>query len=242
MYHHISENLNLSLKNMQVPPAEFEQQMHFLHQHGFHCLDLCELIENEQQGTFRPGRSFVLTFDDGYIDNYKNAASILKEYGFFATVFVVVNPIENENKDYLSWHDMRELSPHPFTFGSHTLTHPSLVTLEDARVEHEMVESKKIIEDRLGQPVDLLAYPYGVSNERVRDLARKSGYKAACGVTLGYSSQFNVWRVPVNKHENDLMFNWKAIGGYHVYTWCLTQTLVGRKMRALKRYVKGASL
>ena len=81
MYHHISESLGLSVKNMDVSPDEFEQQMRFLFQKGFRCLSLSEVINNWQQGKPQPERSFVLTFNDGYIDFYENASPILKKLG-----------------------------------------------------------------------------------------------------------------------------------------------------------------
>lgn len=239
MYHYVSESLHLPLKNIQVSPDEFERQMHFLSQKGFRCLSLSEVIANWQQGKPQPKRSFVLTFDDGYFDVYENVLPILKKFGFTATIFVVVKLIDDGNKRFLSWQEVRELAQNHFTIGSHTLTHPRLISQNHKTIECELGESKKILEDRLGLPVDLLAYPYGESNEHIQDMACKSGYQAACGVTRGHLSQFNLWRVPVNKHESALTFSWKAYGGYHTYTWLLTHTYIGRKMRAIKRYMRG---
>jgi peptidoglycan/xylan/chitin deacetylase (PgdA/CDA1 family) len=239
MYHHISESLVLSVKNMQVSPNEFERQMRFLFQKGFRCLSLSEVITNWQQGKPQLERSFVLTFDDGYIDTYENASPILRKFGFTATIFVVAKPVEEGNKGYLSWQEMRELAQNHFTFGSHTLTHPRLPSLDNKTIERELDESKKIIEDHLGQPVDMLAYPYGKSNERIQDMACKAGYHAACGVTLGHWGPLNLWRVPVKEHESELTFHWKAYGRYYTYTWLIVETYIGRKMRAHKRYIRG---
>jgi peptidoglycan/xylan/chitin deacetylase (PgdA/CDA1 family) len=239
MYHHVSESLGLSEKGLEVFPNEFEQQMRFLFQKGFRCLSLSEVITNWQQGKTQPKRSFVLTFDDGYFDFYENALPILKDFGFTATIFVVVDRIENGNKEYLSWQNIKELTDENFIIGSHTLTHPRLCSLQIETITHELFRSKEIIEDKLGKPVSLLAYPYGESNESVQDIASKSGYQAAFGINIRDLSQFNLWRVPVKKHESKRSFSWKAHGGYYFYTCLLTQTHMGRKMRVVKRYMRG---
>ena len=238
VYHHVSESLHHSSKNMQVSPDEFEQQMYFLSQKGFRCLSLSEVITNWQKGKPQPERSFVLTFDDGYIDYYDNALPILEKFGFTATIFVVVKPIEEGNKRFLSWQEIRELAQKHFTFGSHTLTYPRLRSLDNRTIKLELNELKNILEERLGKLVELLAYPYGELNERIQDMACKSGYLAACGVTVGNLSQFNLWRVPVKEHESEPTFFWKAYGWYYPYTWLLTQTSLGRKMREIKQYIR----
>jgi peptidoglycan/xylan/chitin deacetylase (PgdA/CDA1 family) len=223
---------------MMISPDHFKQQMLFLYLKRFRCLSLSEVVTNLREGKPQPEHSFVLTFDDGYFDTYENASPILKKFGFSATVFVVAKPVEDGNKRYLSWQNMRELAQNNFTFGSHTLTHPRLSSLDHMAIKRELRDSKKVIEDRLGLPVDLLAYPYGDSDEQVRDLACQSGYRAACGVIEGHLTLFNLWRVPINENESKLTIYWKANGGYHTYTWLLVMTSFGRKIRAIKRSIK----
>lgn len=240
-YHHVCESLPpVSYKNMAISVAHFEQQMSLLYQRGLRCLSLLDVLTNWKQDKPQPERSFVLTFDDGYIDNFENASPILKKFGFTATIFVVVKKVEEGNKRYLSWQEIRELAQNQFTFGSHTLTHPRLCSLDNMTIRRELHDSKKIIQDRLGQPVVLLAYPYGESNELIQDIACESGYQAACGVTSGYLTPFNLWRVPINANESELSFYWKSSGGYYRYTWLRETTYVGKKMRAFKRYVNHA--
>jgi peptidoglycan/xylan/chitin deacetylase (PgdA/CDA1 family) len=237
-YHHVVESLGLPVKDMGVSPNKFEQQMSFLSQKGYRCLNLSDVIANLQEGNPQPERSFVLTFDDGYFDIYENAFPVLKKFGFNATVFVVAEPVEDSIKGYLSWQQMRELTQNQFTFGSHTLTHPRLPSLDTKTIGRELDESKKVIEDRLGEPVDLLAYPYGESNERIRDMAHEIGYHAACGMTWGQWGLFNLWRAPVYEHDNSLTFHWKANGGYSSYNLLIKGTYIGNKMRVFKRNIK----
>lgn len=237
MYHHVCESLpRVASKDMLISPDHFERQMFLLFQNGFRCQNLSEVVTNWQQGKPQPEKSFVITFDDGYIDNYENASTILIKFGFTATIFVVVKPIEEGNKRYLSWEKIRELARNNFSFGSHTLTHPSLCSLDNITIMRELHDSKRTIEDRLGQPVELLAYPYGDSNELIQGKACEAGYRAACGVTRGHLTPFNLWRVPICSDESELSFIWKANGNYYIYNWLRETTYVGRKMRGLKKY------
>jgi len=219
-YHHVSKSIDpSSVKGMQVRTEDFDRQMYLLSRNGFRCLSLADAMDNWQKGVPQPDRSFVLTFDDGYIDNFENASSILKKFKFAATIFVTVKPVEDGVNDYLSWQTMRELSRESFSFGSHTLTHPKLSSLDSSTIIRELDESKKIIEDRLGLAVDMLAYPYGDSDERVQKIARETGYRAACGMTWGQVGSFNLWRVPIYEYESEPAFCLKAFGMYYPYTW-----------------------
>jgi hypothetical protein len=60
-------------------------------------------------------------------------------------------------------------------------------------------------------------------------------------VTLGHWGPLNLWRVPVNEHENSLTFYWKASGRYHTYTSLIVETYIGSKLRAFKRHIRGKS-
>jgi peptidoglycan/xylan/chitin deacetylase (PgdA/CDA1 family) len=242
IYHHVSESPNISKINNVISPDHFRRQMLFLYQKGFRCLSLPEAVTYFQEGKPQPKRSFVLTFDDGYFDNYEIAAPILKEFGFCATIFVIVKPVEEGNKGYISWRNIRDLAQNNFTFGSHTLTHKRLSSLDKMTIEHEFYDSKMIIEDRLGLLVDLVAYPYGDSDDRVRKLAIQCGYRAACGLNEGHWTPFNIWRVAIKDDESELSYSWKAFGGFSTYNWLKEESNTVRKMRELKRRIQGPRL
>ena len=234
-YHHISNSSQVnSLPNMYVSPDQFDQQMFFFKKMGFHCLSLSEVITNHLLNKLQPENSFVLTFDDGNEDIYEYAIPILKKYGFVATIFVVAQFVKGNYKNYLSWQKLRELAQNNFTIGSHTFTHSRLSSLDSSVVKYELNESKKVIEDQLGLSVDLLAYPYGYSNEIVRRIARESGYRAALGTSLGKWSLYNLWRIPVKERENKLIHYLKARGIYYLFISFREQTILGRLTRKWK--------
>ncbi|MDY7076301.1 MAG: polysaccharide deacetylase family protein [Chloroflexota bacterium] len=189
VYHSISRN---PLNPFSVSPEDFEEQIRFLSQE-YNVILLEDLIACTQKKDI-PANSVVITLDDGFEDNYTYAYPILKKYSVPATVFVIVERLdhattpqkeseEEKSGPYLSWDQVVEMSRNGISFGSHTLTHPWLteVTLEEA--QREIVESKARLEQRIGKPVRLFAYPGGRVcdfNEDIKAIVAASGYSGAC--------------------------------------------------------------
>lgn len=110
-----------------------------------------------------------LHFDDGYTGLLDNALPILNKYGFTASVYVCTDYLGKSNdwnfKDksrrmHLNVEELKELICAGWEIGSHGVTHESLLRLDDADIEWQLKESKKILEELFG-PVISYAYPYG---------------------------------------------------------------------------------
>ena len=87
--------------------------------------------------------------------------------------------------DPLSWGDLERIDPTIVTIGSHTLSHPILPTVGDAVLQREIVDSRRILEERLGRTVDLFCYPNGSMDRRVHDLVART-YRAAVSTEYGF--------------------------------------------------------
>ena len=136
-------------------------------------------------------RAVAITFDDGFVDLLAHAAPVLAEAGVPATAFVAPGLLSREAADasyvpsrpIMDWSQTAELAAMPgWTIGSHSLTHPQLATLDAAQARRQIRDSKAVLEDRLGRPVTLLAYPYGTAHTvstRDQHLAAEAGYEAA---------------------------------------------------------------
>ncbi len=234
-------------RRLSVPPEQFEQHMAYLYRKGYHCLSLNKAVQQLREGTPCPPKSFVLTFDDGYLNLYSSAWSILDQFGFTATCFLVAGRVgrhadwDGTNKDVadlLSWKDVQELSRWGFTFGSHTLTHPVLTRLDKEQAVSEVQVSKMEIEDHLGIAVNLFAYPYGRFDARLQETVAASGYIAACGVDRGCWSLFNLWRGECRGSDTLKSLAWKVHGGYQALIRFREQSSVGRSLRRVVRAIE----
>ncbi len=168
-----------------VSPDQFEQQLIYLKNSGYHSVSLHEVYEAWQGRAVLPSKPIVITFDDGYEDNYTQALPLLEKYGFSSTVFIIVNKI-GEN-DYLSWDEVRAMQAQHTEIGSHTLNHVSLGETASPDKQQEIVESKRLIEGEIHRPVEFLAYPYGSYDPECFALLAEAGYLGACTGKTGYN-------------------------------------------------------
>jgi peptidoglycan/xylan/chitin deacetylase (PgdA/CDA1 family) len=131
-------------------------------------------------------RAICLTFDDGWLGNYLHAYPILKEYEFKATFFIATDLIGKPF--YMTWEDIKEIAASGMSIQSHTVTHRPLAHMGGERVLFELSESKRVIEERLGQEVRHLSLPHGIKDERIWNLAQGIGYKSICTSNVGFQT------------------------------------------------------
>jgi peptidoglycan/xylan/chitin deacetylase (PgdA/CDA1 family) len=188
---------------ISTDPVRFAETMAALHEAGYRTVDLPSWIA---QGRPCLPRRFALTFDDG-LRSLLKVWDIFDRYKLHATLFVVTDHVGRDNawagqpagvpvSPTLSWQELSEVVADRCTIGSHTVSHPVLTRLDDARIQYEMSSSRGEIESRLGCPSHLFAYPYGVSSVRVTKAA-ESVYSAAFTTRIGYAdSGANLFELP----------------------------------------------
>ncbi len=201
MYHKIGDCPRGSgLRSLWVRARDFRRQLSYLKEHGYLALTFSELARAEAGELPMPERPVLLTFDDGYANNYELAFPILRETGLKANVFLVLETIGRHNAWHdpgtepwlrmLTWDQVREMQDSGLVeFGSHAMRHPNLtrIPLEEAR--WEIAESKRRLEEGLGRSVLAFAYPYGAGAyvPEIRALARQAGYRYDFGIRQGIS-------------------------------------------------------
>jgi peptidoglycan/xylan/chitin deacetylase (PgdA/CDA1 family) len=178
-YHQISEEADV----YSVDPQEFEEQMRYLVENGYQAVSLQELFDSYAGRITLPAKPVVITFDDGYVDNYTAALPIMERYGMRATVFIIINVVGQP--DYLSWQQIEEMSNRHTEIGSHTMNHVALSEITPTERLLEITASKALLEQRLGKPVEFLAYPYGKFDVATEDSLRQAGYRGACSGVAG---------------------------------------------------------
>ena len=180
-YHSVDNTPNYLCPTVKV--ENFRRHMEFLKSKGFHIVTLDELVKGIREGKSLPRKSVVIAFDDGMDDNYAIAYPILKEYQFPAVMFVSSHFIGKDG--YLTWNQLREMAKNGITIGSHSRYHKHIPDLTVEEQQQEIFESKKMLEEKLGIPVDYIAYPFGGFSDHIKDLVKAAGYKGACTTNRG---------------------------------------------------------
>lgn len=190
LYH----NLNPTVPgSMTLTPQKLEAELTLLKNHGFTFIPLKEAVAYLQgQRAELPPKPVVITADDGWESVYTYMYPIVKKLNIPVTLFIYPESISS-GKNFLSWNQLTELKNSGlFDIQSHTYSHPNFKiakrTLSAAAyerfVQKELSSSKKILEEKLGIKVTLLAWPFGIYNEYLENEAIKAGY--AMAFTIGY--------------------------------------------------------
>ncbi|MDD5432865.1 MAG: polysaccharide deacetylase family protein [Candidatus Omnitrophica bacterium] len=209
MYHSVSPNANPK-NRLAVREETFERQMRFLIENKYNLISLSELSDLIKKRIRFPVKTVSITFDDGFKDNYTYAFPVLKKYKIPATVFVIVSEIERAQGDRLSWSQIKEMQDSGLiSIGSHSLTHRSLKSFAlEEDLKKQIIESKKLLEDKLSAPVDAFCYPSGDFNPLVKRIVVEAGYKLAFGTYVNENSSdtdlIALRRMPVVESDKDL--------------------------------------
>lgn len=230
MYHSISEDDESNVHpyyRTKTSPAMFAAQVKSLHESGYKTCSVAAALQQVQSPA--GGKLVGITFDDGYRNFYRHAFPVLNQYGFSATVFLPTayigeNSVQFKGTDCLTWSEVRELSRHGIVFGSHTVTHPQLHGLSVAKIQEEVVNSRKAIEEILGCAVDSFAYPYAfpqTDNDfktMLRDSLHQAGYQNGVCTVVGRvnrsSEPLFMERLPVNSCDDTPLLKAKLAGAY----------------------------
>ena len=219
MFHHVDYGDHHELNT--VSPQNFEMQMAYLKNHGYHVMTLDELVKAITEHKRLSHKSVVLTFDDGYRNNYIYAFPILKKYQYPATIFIP-SDLMNTTEDFLTWDQIKVMASNGISFQSHTRTHIYLPDYPDFnKVKDEIVGSKAVIEEKLGTRVDYFAYPSGGYSDEIINVLKTAGYKGACTTNRG-KNRFNtdvfaLKRIRFNNKDRDSSLRFKLSGYYNLF-------------------------
>lgn len=170
LYHLVAEETYGPNEYLFVRPEDFERQLAEIQRTGLPTVFADELDKTKREPCV------VLTFDDGYVDNYTTVLPLLEKYDMKATVFLISDVIGTPG--HLSEEQIRKMAASGrFHFGSHTKTHPVMTEVSEDVLKEELSESRRRIEALTGREVTALAYPNGVSSRTVELAAADCGYR-----------------------------------------------------------------
>lgn len=183
-----------------VRPQDLRRQIEKLREWGYELVTFGDLA-----GDIKPGR-VALTFDDGLLDNLETLAPLLAELDATATVFVVSGWL-GQPHPAASWtrivtaDELRQLRAHGIEIGGHSATHADLSRRNYDMALEEFARGKTELEDILGEPVEVAAYPYGRTSPDAIRAARDAGFRAACS-TSGQGSWEEPYFLPRQDMDN----------------------------------------
>lgn len=206
MYHNINDKYDSRNTNVEMSASEFKNQMTALKEEGYTTIFFDEYLNYILGKSELPSKPILVTFDDGYLNNYTVAFPILKELGMKATIFVITGRMGVDGVvtyPHFTWEQAKMMyDSGMIDIQSHTHFHSELVNLSRNDLVLELRKSKYLIEKNLGKRVNVLAFPYGFSNVAVRNEARLAGYEACVEindkvpkVNSENSSQYKLCRI-----------------------------------------------
>jgi peptidoglycan/xylan/chitin deacetylase (PgdA/CDA1 family) len=173
-----------AVRAMALTPETFDAQLAHLNISGYHVVGFRDLEKYFSSGTSLPAKPVIISFDDGWADQYKYAVPILEKYHDTATFFVYTNAIDH--RGFLSWQDLNNLIANGMTIGDHSRSHPHLANIANSqRLWDEIYGSKNTLEKKLLVSITEFAYPFGQHNHATIEVVRKAGFLVARG---------DVWR------------------------------------------------
>lgn len=186
---------------MTVTTPVFEAQLRLLQQRNYRVIPARQLVDALRGGSAAiPERAVVIMVDDGHRSIYTEMFPLIRAHRIPVTLFIYPSAISNANYA-LTWAQLAEMKATGLVdIQSHTLWHPNFTTerkrlAPDAYqrfVRDQLVRSRAVLEERLGGPVDLLAWPFGIYDADLMQQATTAGYVAA----------FSIERHPVSRADN----------------------------------------
>lgn len=170
-----------------ISPDKLKEQLTYIKDSGYTTLTMKEVYDYILNNKPIPEKSILITFDDGYMDNYVNAFPILKELDMKATIFVIANGIDDGY--YMSSEQLKEMSDYGIDIESHTFSHGHLDTMSYEEQLQELKSSKEIIEGITGKTVLSVAYPFGDYNEDSIRASRDAGYALSFTTNRGLADR-----------------------------------------------------
>lgn len=205
-YHRVGPFADGAPRKMNVEPAVFREQIEAVARR-YRVVALDELVDS--------GDGAAITFDDGYRDVVGHALPILREMKVPATFFIVTGAVGGTDTWYqgreaiATWDDLRRWRDAGMAVGSHGLTHERLNEMPLERARREIVESKRVIEEKLGVKVAHFSYPQGGRTPEIERAVAEAGYRAAWGTKSAPGGPFARRRIRLSANDRGFRFRFK---------------------------------
>ncbi len=249
-------SIHPSIPFRSATPELFSDHLTWLREHC-ECVPFSQLLTARQR--IGDGLPIVsITFDDGYADNHEYALPLLAQHGIRATFFLTAGFLDGDEATLerlqhlrsldremirpLDWSQVKEILEAGFEVGAHTYSHPNLARLSGPDLQDELGRSRRVIEDRVGRPISMMAYPFGRPRVHftadVVSAVQRAGYDLAGAIgTRGVRETDHPLSVPRILVTNDSV---EVLGEKVLGVWDLIGTVREKMPLALSRAVSPA--
>lgn len=204
MYHYLSAppaDADIYRTDLSVTPEHFAAHLDAMQAAGYAVISLYDLLDHLVQGAPLPEKPVVITFDDGYRDNYMNAFPLLHEREMTASFFVVTDFVSEQRPAYMTWEMLREMFAGGMDIESHARNHVSLKGKDTDYLVWQALGSLEAIEQEIGVRPRFVSYPAGDYDQQTIDLFHSANFWAGLttvqGATHSSDDLFQLHRVRV---------------------------------------------
>ena len=215
LMYHVIGYVKPSTPNQElwVSPSTFSAQMRSLARAGYHGVTLQRVYDAWHGSAELPSKPVVISFDDGYYGQYRNARPTLLRHGWPG----VLNLKLNNLADMGGVRNIKRMVADGWEIDDHTITHPDLTTVSADQLRYEIGTSRKRFHKLFGVPANFFCYPAGRYDQAVIAEVRTAGFKAATTTLFGYARPSDTWtlaRVRVNRSDgvDGVLRNLRTLG------------------------------
>jgi peptidoglycan/xylan/chitin deacetylase (PgdA/CDA1 family) len=187
-----------------VSPAALRAQVAALAKAGFNAVTLDTVLEGWDGKDTLPPHPIVLSFDDGYLSQGQEAATILHAYGWPGVLNLALHNLDTPGG--LTTSRVKTMISYGWEVDAHSLTHPDLTTLDVIALRREVAGSRKAIHERFGVPVNAFCYPAGRYDATVEAAVDAAGYHAATtelpGAAAPSDDRYELPRIRVDRGDS----------------------------------------
>ena len=205
MYHRFGED---GIPSTNVRIEQFEAHIRTLASGPYTVMPVAEIVAALRAGRELPDRAVGITIDDAYLSVYTEAFPRLKAAGLPFTLFVATDPVDQGLAGFVSWDQIREMRDAGNDIGAHSASHLHMTEADADTIRIEMTRSLKRLNEELGAPPPLFAYPYGETSLAVWNVVSEFGFTTAFGQHSGAahatSQPFYLPRFALNETYSDI--------------------------------------
>ena len=176
-YHTVTDMPDIDSERYNVRPNDFSAQLDYLAGKGYNTITTSEFINAKLNNLSLPSKTIILTFDDGYEDNYLNMLPILEAHNMKAVVYVIANELGKPG--YLTVEQVKDMQNRGIEIGCHTANHRPLIGLNEDELRHEIRDAKLYLEYLGINNIVSFSYPNGLYNDEIISEIRYNNYLTA---------------------------------------------------------------